>query len=254
VRASCGTSLAGAPGARGALRATGALALLALACASPALVIRTEPPPLAARYTPPGADAGPHPWPSRWLLVTLASEPPGPFDADVPDLAARAEHALRGAGFDVAGRATLAAPPERADLAARAAAHGADGAIVVRFVLRRQERQTNTLRYLASTATLGVFPWSVMHDRLDYALEALAVGAASGATLGEAAAARSVGQDHTLWQTSEGEILGWDVGEAIGGRRARRQALDAEVADALLAEAAPALAPTGASVPRLPAR
>jgi hypothetical protein len=234
------------------LRAASTLVLLALACASPALVVRTEAPPLAARFAPREPDAVARPWPARWLVVVLAPELPGPFDADVPDLAERAEHALRTSGFAVVARLTLASPPSGAALAERAAEGGADGAIFVRLVLRRQVRQTHALRYLASTATFGVFPWAVMHDQLDYALEAVAVGAGSGALLAEVLATRGVGQDHTLWQTAEGEILGWDVGEALGGARQRRRALESELAEALLAEAAAALAPASARVPLLP--
>lgn len=238
MRASGGTALAPA------LRAASALALLALGCASPALVMHTEAPPLAANFTPGEADAVARPWPGRWLVVVLAPEAPLPLDADVPDLAERAEQALRASGFAAAARVTLASLPARREFTERAAASGADGAIFVRLALRRLVRQTHTLRYLASTATFGIFPLAVMHDQLDYALELVAVGAPSGALVAEARATHSTGQDHTLWQTAEGDLFGWDVGEAIGGGRQRRRALDAAVADGLLAKAAAALAPS----------
>ena len=255
MRARGGTALA--PARRGtalapALRVASALALLALGCVSPALVVRTEAPPLAARFAPHEADALAQPWPGRWLVVVLAPELPLPADADVPDLAERAEQALRTSGFAVVARVTLASLPARADFEQRAAASGADGAIFVRLVLRELVRRTHTLRYLASTASFGLLPLAVMHDELDYALELVAVGAPLGALVAETLATRGVGQDHTLWQTAEGDLLGWDVGEAIGGGRRRRRALDAAVADALLAEAVAALAPAAATVPLVP--
>jgi hypothetical protein len=235
-----------------ALRAATALALLALGCASPALVMRTEGAPLTASFAPREADAVARPWPRRWLVVVLAPELPLPADADVPDLAERAEQALRASGFVVVARVTLGSLPVRAEFEARATASGADGAIFVRLLLRKLVRQTHTLRYLASTATFGIFPLAVMHDQLDYALELVAVGAPSGALVAEALATHGVAQDHTLWQTAEGELFGWDVGEAIGGGRQRRRALDTATADALLAEAAAALAPAAATVPLVP--
>jgi hypothetical protein len=114
-------------------------------------------------------------------------------------------------------------------------------------------RRTHTLRGLASAASFGLLPLAVARDELAYTLELVAVNAVSGAAAASASAARTVSQEHTLWQTAEGEILGWDAGEAIGGARERRRALEAELADALLAEAVTALIPRGfAQVPWLP--
>jgi hypothetical protein len=114
VRARGGKALAA--GTVPALRAASALALLALACASPALVMRTEAPPLAARFAPPEPDAVARPWPERWLVVA-APDSPAPFDAHAPDLAERAEHTLGGSGFAVAARVTLALAPASAPVA-----------------------------------------------------------------------------------------------------------------------------------------
>jgi hypothetical protein len=231
-----------------------AAALLGLACAPLVVRMQTEAPPLAGRFVPRGLDAVPQPWPERWLVIAIAPEVPGPFDADVPDLAARTEAALRRAGgFDVVGRAVLAAAPDSHALAARAAEHGADGAVFARLTLREAVRRTHPLRGLAAAATFGLLPLVVAHDELAYTLELVAVNAVSGAAAASAAAARRVTQEHMLWQTAEGEILGWDAGEAIGGARERRRALEAEVVDALLAEAVASLLPRGfAQVPRLP--
>jgi hypothetical protein len=215
-------------------------------------VVRTEAPPLAARFAPREADALAHPWPGRWLVVVLAPELPLPADANVPDFAQRAEQALRAAGFAVVARVTLASLPTRTEFLERAAASGADGAIFARFVLRELVRQTHTLRYLAATASFGILPLAVMHDELEYALELVAVGAPSGALVAETLATHDVGQDHTLWQTAEGDLFGWDVGEAVGGGRQRRRVLDSAAADALLSAAVAALAPAAATVPLAP--
>jgi len=231
-----------------------AAALLGLACASPAVVARTETPPLARRFLLRAPDAVPQPWPERWLVVALAPAALGPFDADVPDLAARTEAALREAGgFDLAGRLVLDAPPDAHALAAHAAESGADGAVFARLTLRVAVRRTHTLRGLASAATFGLLPLAVAQDELAYTLELVAVNAGTGAAVAAASAARTALQEHTLWQTAEGEIFGWDAGEAIGGARVRRRALEAELADALLTEAVAALLPRGfAQVPCIP--
>lgn len=228
-------------------------ALLGLACAPLVVRMQTEAPSLAGRFVPRGLDAVPQPWPERWLVIAIAPEVPGPFDADVPDLAARTEAALRRAGgFEVVGRAVLAAAPDSHALVARAAEHGADGAVFASLALRAAVRRTHPLRGLAAAATFGLLPLAVAHDELAYTLELVAVNAASGAATAAASAARSVTQEHTLWQTAEGEIFGWDAGEAIGGARERRRALEAEVADALLADAVASLLPRGfAQVPRI---
>jgi hypothetical protein len=229
-----------------ALASALAAALLALGCASQVSVARTEAPPLAGRYALRAADAAPQARPERWLVIAIAPEVPGRFDADVPDLAERTEAALRRAGgFDVAGRAVLPAPPDAHELAARAAAHGADGALFARIHLRELVRRTDLLRYLASTASFGIFPFTVAEDELSYVLELVAVNAGTGGAVAAASAERDVRLPHTLWQTAEGGLFGWDVGEAIGGARARRRALDAETADVLLAESVPALLPRG---------
>jgi hypothetical protein len=203
---------------------------------------------LAGRFPPRGIDAAAQPWPERWLVVALAPEAPGPFDADVPDLAERSELALRRAGgFEVVARVVLDAVPDRKALAARAIESGADGALFARITLREQVRRTRTLRALASTATVGIFPLAVAHDELAYTLELVAVNAGTGSATATASVTRIVTQEHTLWQTAEGEIFGWDAGEAIGSARRRRRALDAELADALLAEAVRALLPRGSA-------
>lgn len=236
------------------LRAAGALAAaaawLTLGCA-PALVARSDAPPLAGRYVPRAADAAPQPWPARWLVIAIAPEAPGPFDADVPDLAERTEAALRAGGFARVGRVVLDAPPDAHALAARAAAYGADGALFVRLRLRTAIRRTHALRTLASTATFGLLPLTVAEDELAYTLELVAVNAGTGGAVAAASAEREVRLPHTLWQTAEGRLFGWDAGEALGGARARRRALDAEIADALLAEAAPALRPRAQPSPRI---
>jgi hypothetical protein len=64
----------------------------------------------------------------------------------------------------------------------------------------------------------------------------------TGEAAADARATRGVTQHHTLWQTAEGELLGWDVGEALGGARQRKRALEADVASSLLDEGAAALA------------
>jgi hypothetical protein len=223
-------------------------ALLAFACASQVWVARSQQPPLAGRYLPRAADAAPRPWPERWLVIAIVPEVPSRLDADVPDLAERTEAALRRTGgFTVAGRAVLTAPPDARELSARAAAHRADGALLVDIHLRTVVRRTDVLRYLAATASFGVLPFTVAEDELAYVLELVAVQAGTGDALASASAEREVRLPYTLWQTAEGDLFGWDLGEAIGGGRARRRALDAETADALLADSAPRLLPRGFS-------
>jgi len=228
-------------------------ALLGLACVPLVMRVQTEAPSLAGRFVLRGLDAVPQTWPERWLVIAIAPEVPGPFDADVPDLAARTEAALhRAGGFEVVGRVVLAAAPDSHALVDRAAEQGADGAVVARLTLHAAVRHTHPLRALAATATFGLLPFAVAHDELAYTLELVAVNAINGAAAAAASATLSVTQEHTLWQTAEGDIFGWDAGEAISGARGRRRALEAEVADALLADAVVSLLPRGvAPVPYL---
>jgi hypothetical protein len=223
-----------------ALAASAALGTALLGCAD--LVVRTEAPPLAAGFPGRGIDRLPGREPERWLGVALLPAAPGLGDADVPDLAERAALALRNAGLAVVELASDDGPAHDPALLARAAEHGADGAVFVRLTLREEVRTFHPLPYLLTTATFGLLPLTVASDRRDYALELLAVRVRTREALAEAAAARGVSEPHTLWQLAEGELLGWDVGEALGGAKRRKRALEAALAAELLAEAAPALA------------
>jgi hypothetical protein len=216
--------------------------LATLACASPAVVMRAEAPALATLLAGRVGEAPPPRAAPRWLVVAVVPGAANPDDAGAPDLATRCEAALRSTGsFEVVGRVTLPWLPMREEVAARSAERGADAAIFVRLTLREHARRTHALRYLASAATFGLAPWAVVDDELTYALELVAVDGSTGGVVGASERSRRVAQRLTLWQTAEGDLLGWDVGELLGGGRRRRRALEAAVSDELLAEAVPAL-------------
>jgi hypothetical protein len=209
------------------------------------VVARSERPSLASALAARSPDAIARPGAKRWLVVGIAPGSPGPLDTDVPDLAARSAAALRAqSSLEIAGSALVAALPDRETLIGLARGSAADAAILVRFSLLEEVSQTDPALYLAATATLGLIPWTVARSDLRYGLELVALDLETGAILAAGEQVRSAMQQFTLWQTSRGDLLGWDIGETIGGARRRRRALETEILDTLLAESAAQLGDT----------